>query len=325
MKIAIRMTLAIALAATVFAPLAATPAAAATSQETCAASVQGKVAWDRQGHTHWSPDHLRRLCETTTLVEPTIECFRSEIKNHGDWERAAKICTEGRHEVEVLYVVPKGRQARPGIENAISAMMAVAQRHYFQQLGVTFKLRSPLVQTVHIEEMNEAFKPVGEMFKRRSKFAENRFKTDYLYKENAIVCFFESDTKALAGGGRNLAGLPAYVWGRAYDQFHADSSSDLSNVFSLGTITHEMGHGFGLLHTGDVQRCFRKHGIDLGILPSLIMQFKPDPAQVTVYDRPFHAEEKRLLLTPGYLPDCLPFNRNRPHPTWYLRHPLPKP
>ena len=103
-------------------------------------------------------ENLRQLCETTTLVDATIECFNAEMQRHGDWPRGIKACTEGRHEVEVFYVVPSDKQARPDIEKALAAIMAVTQRHYFEALGVTFQLKTPLVQVIHIEEPDEAFK-----------------------------------------------------------------------------------------------------------------------------------------------------------------------
>ncbi len=293
-----------------------------TAEQICAAAIQGKVAWNRAGDKNWEPGNLRWLCESTALVDAAIECFRREIQSNDDWDRAIRTCTEGRHEVEVLYVVPKDKQARPDIEKALAAIMAVTQRHYFVALGVTFKLKTPLVQVLHIDEPSETFKKEGTMLERCSKLAKNEFKADYMYKENAVICFFEADT-ASAGGAGNLVGLPIWVWGPGYEQFRKDPSADLSKIFVLGAISHEMGHAFGLLHTEDARACFKKHGVDLGTLPKLIMQDKNDPRHTSVYDVPFHAQEKRLLLDPDYLPDCRPFIDNRPHASWHLRNPLP--
>src|ERR1700733_4988213 len=52
---------------------------AAASQQKCISAVRGKVAWNRQGDKNWTPDNLRSLCESTTLIDSTIECFQKEI------------------------------------------------------------------------------------------------------------------------------------------------------------------------------------------------------------------------------------------------------
>jgi hypothetical protein len=293
-----------------------------TEGQRCPAAIQGKVAWNRAGDKNWEPGNLRRLCESTSLVDATIECFRKEIQKQDDWDRATRTCTEGRHEVEVLYVVPKDKQARPDIEKALAAIMAVTQRHYFEQLGVTFKLKTPLVQIVHIDETSDAFSKEGAILNRCTDLGKNRFKADYMYKENALICLFEADTES-AGGSFNLVALPIWVWGRGYDAFRKDADSDLSKVLVLGAVSHEMGYSFGLMHTEDARSCFKKGGVDLGTLPNLIMQNKDDPRHVSVYDVPFLPQEKRLLLDPNYLPDCRPFIKDRPHASWHLRHPLP--
>ena len=230
---------------------------AAAAEQKCAAAIQGKVAWNWAGDKNWEPGNLRRLCESTTLVDATTECFRSEIQSHDDWERAIRTCTEARHEVEAVYVVPRDKQARADIEKALAAIMAVTQRHYFQQLGVTFKLKAPLVQVVHIEETSEDLKKDGAMYGRCTKLANNRFKADYMYKENVVICFFEGDTGSGVGGG-NVASLPIWIWGPGYDAFRKDATADLSKVLVLGAVSHELGHAFGLEHTEEIRPCFKK-------------------------------------------------------------------
>jgi hypothetical protein len=308
---------AIVLAAGLAAPLAARPAAAA--EQTCAAAIQGKVAWNRADDRNWEPGNLRRLCESTTLVDATIECFRSEIQSHDDWDRAIRSCTEARHEVEVIYVIPNGQHARPEAVKALEAIMAVIQRHYFLQLGVTFKLKTPLVSVVSIKEGVDELKG-DAMSARTQKFAENAFKRDYKYKENVIIAVYEGLDIGLGLGGYNMVSIPGDFWSPAYDMFK-QSPSDLPKTSLLHGWSHELGHAFGLEHTEDARKCFTKYGIDIGKLPSLIMQQRE--LRPTVYDYPFIPQEKRLLLDQSYYPACRPVLGDRPHASWHLRNPLP--
>jgi hypothetical protein len=300
----------------------AAAAAARTAEQKCVDAVQGKVAWDREGDKAWKPDNLRQLCAGTTLVASAIECFGQEIRSHGDWQRAINSCTEGRHEVQVVYVIPKGQQAKPDAAKALAAIMAVIQRHYFQQLGVTFKLREPLVNVVAIDEGVEELKAKeGEaMFERANRLAKTVFKRGYEYKENLIVTIFEGVDGGVGVGGGNVVAIPSGFWQPAYEMFKR-APADLPKVALLHGWSHEFGHAFGLAHTEDARKCFTNYGVDLGQLPSLIMQKKED--RPTVYDYPFIPQEKRLLLDESYYPACRPTLGDRPHASWHLRHPLP--
>jgi hypothetical protein len=56
------------------------------------------------------------------------------------------------------------------------------------------------------------------MYGRCIKLADNRFKADYMYKENALICFFEGDT----GRDKVVAMLPhcqSGCGGRAMTRF----------------------------------------------------------------------------------------------------------
>ena len=319
-----RMTRSLLAAIAVAAALVAAPVAgpAAAAEQSCRAAIQGKVAWNRAGDKNWEPGNLRRLCESTTLVDATIECFGNEIRSHDDWDGAIRTCTEARHEVEVVYVVPRDKRARPNIEKALAAIMAVTQRHFYEQLGVTFKLKAPLVQVVHIAEASEDIKKAETMSERCNKLANNRLKADFMYKENVVLCFFEADSGAGMGGG-NTVSFPIWIWGEAYEQYHKDPSADLSKIHNMGAVSHELGHAFGLDHTEEAKPCFKKYGVDLGPLPNLIMQ-KKDDDYLRMYQMTFLPQEKRLLLDPNYLPECRALLNGRPHASWHLRHPLPR-
>ncbi len=305
--------------AIVGASAAVTPAR--TAEQRCQEAVQGKVAWTRDGNRSWRPDDLRQLCGSTTLVAKTIECFQKELAAQGDGPRAIRSCTDGRHRVQVLYVIPRGQQPRPDAEKALEAIMAVLQRHFFQQLGVTFQLKSPLVSVVRINEGIGELNKGDTQYARANKLAADEFKSDYEYKENLILTVFEGADSGMGVGGGNVVSIPADFWRPAYEMFK-QSPADLPKVKLLHGWSHELGHAFGLAHTEDARKCFVQFGVDLGPLPSLIMQKKED--RPTLYDYPFIPEEKRLLLEESYYPSCRPTLGNRPHGRWHLRHPLPQ-
>lgn len=302
----------------VSASAAATPARSAGQK--CQDAVQGKVAWNREGNRSWRPDDLRQLCSSTTLTAKTVECFQKELNAQGDSQRAIRSCTEGRHRVQVLYVIPRGQQARPDAEKALEAIMVVVQRHFFQQLGVTFQLKTPLVSVVRIDETIDQLKGGDAQFARANKLAAGEFKGDHEYKENLILTVFEGADTGMGVGGGNVVSIPGDFWRPAYEMFK-QSPADLPKVKLLHGWSHELGHAFGLAHTEDARKCFALFGVDLGPLPSLIMQKKED--RPTLYDYPFIPQEKRLLLDETYYPLCRPTLGNRPHGHWHLQHPLP--
>ncbi len=293
-----------------------------TTEQKCVDAVQGKVAWNRRGDKRWQPDTVRKLCGDTNLVGPTIECFEKELKNQGDAQRAIASCTEGRQQLQVVYVIPKGQQALPDADKALAAIMGVIQRHYFQELGATFELKSPLVSVVAIDETVEELKDLdgSTMFKRAQRLAANEYREDYEYRDNVIVFVFGGLQLGAGVGGANVAAIAAPFWRPAYDMFKR-TPSDLPKVRGLHAWSHELGHAFGLMHTEDTRGCLKKFGIDLGTLASLIMQKRED--RPTVYDYPFIAEEKHLLLDEAYYSNCRPLLLKRSHASRHLRHPLP--
>ena len=306
-------------------PIANATAAAAvppTMEQKCFDAVQGKIAWNRRGDKRWQPDNVRKLCGDTNLVGPAIECFEKELKNQGDTQRAIASCTEGRQQLQVVYVIPKGQQALPDADKALAAIMGVIQRHYFQELGATFELKSPLVSVIAIDETVEELKDLdgSTMFKRAQRLAANEYREDYEYRDNVIVFVFGGLQLGAGVGGANVAAIAAPFWRPAYDMFKR-TPSDLPNVRGLHAWSHELGHAFGLMHTEDTRGCLKKFGVDLGTLPSLIMQKRED--RPTVYDYPFMAEEKHLLLDEAYYSNCRPLLLKRSHASRHLRHSLP--
>jgi hypothetical protein len=94
----------------------------------------------------------------------------------------------------------------------------------------------------------------------------------------------------------------------------------------VSVISHELGHAFGLDHVDETKKCLAKHGVDIGSrLHNVIMEGGSPAEDVppSVYDWPFIPQEKRLLLDENYFPECRPLLGDRPHASWFLRHPLP--
>lgn len=290
-----------------------------TAEQRCHEAIQGKVAWNRQGNKSWAPKDLKQLCSTTTLIAKTIECFEGAIKAHGDTQRAIRACTIDRHRVQAVYVIPKGQQPRPDAEKAIEAAMAVVQRHYFQQLGVTFQLTQPVVTTVHIADDAEKVKEA--VHAHAVSLAQKDFKSEYEYQENVIIAIFEGVVSGTAHGGQNVTSIPNNFWKPIYETFKR-SPAELPAASILHGWSHEIGHSLGLMHTEDTKNCLSRFGVNLGELPSLIMQKKENLP--TVYDYPFMPQENRLLLEESYYPACRPLVAGRPHARWHLQHRLPQ-
>ena len=222
--------------------------------------------------------------------------------------------------LQVLYVIPKGQTAKPDANQAITAIMAIIQRHYHQQLGVTFALKNPLVTTV-----NSPQDTAGAIdWNNHVNLIKTTLAHDYLVNQNVVFAILEG-TVGDAGGSWNTVKMTGNFWNEAYQAYKTNPATLPSKLHGW---SHELGHAFGLLHTSDAKTCFANQKVDLGNLPSLIMQKSNDLG--SVYNYPFLPQEKKLLLDSTYYPMCRPFlsesaagSKPRPHASEHLKHPLP--
>jgi hypothetical protein len=299
------------------------PAALPSTQQACAEAFQSRVAWNRQGNMRWRPEVLERLCATTTQTASTVECFTNEIRSHDNLQRAIQACTENRHQVQVVYVLPRNVEPLPNAEAAIATIMATVQQHYFRELGRTFQLRTPLVTVVRHDQTAAALTAAMALNRGRvtGDLIASQFRADFQYRENVILCVVEGVSLPTATGGGNIVVIPANFW-RSIHQHFMRSPTDVHSAGLLHGWSHELGHAFGLSHTEEGTRtCFARFGIAMGPFPRLIMQKTTD--RPSLFDYPFMPDEKRLLLEETYYPICRSLLGNRPHASRHLFHPLP--
>lgn len=73
---------------------APSPSRWSRSEDYCFDQVQNKLAWSRSGHKNWAPENIRLLCKNVKKqhVSQRIACFKKDIRNHYNKERAIHKC-----------------------------------------------------------------------------------------------------------------------------------------------------------------------------------------------------------------------------------------
>ena len=250
-----------------------------------------------------------------------IDIFNDSLSNF-DQEMAKErvSISKPKYLVQVIYILPEGASARPEYLKIIKIIFTHIQKHYHQQLGVTFELKEPLVRTIR--------SPLNAKQIRHSLFSDKgiirtRLHKDYYQDKNLIFSIIEGDnTHGL--GGINIA-KPGFLWNWSYETYKKDPEA---LVNTLTGWSHEIGHALGLGHTAEwTVPCLARYGINIGKLdPEGIMRSGGTRKRYfLVYNHTFIDEEKKLLLDQNYDPNCRMFSESeRPHSVNFLRIKLPE-
>ena len=250
-----------------------------------------------------------------------IDIFNDSLSNFDQEMKKNRVSTRSKPKylVQVIYVLPKGASARPEYLKIIKKIFTHIQRHYYQQLGVTFELKEPLVRTIR--------SPLNAKEIRHSLFLDKGIiKTilyrDYYQDKNPIFSIIEGDNTA-GRGGINIA-KPGFLWNWSYETYKKDPEELVNTLVGW---SHEMGHSLGLGHTAEYTvPCLARYGINIGKLPRAIMRSGgTNKVYGLAYNYTFIDEEKKLLLDQNYDPNCRIFSESqRPHSVNFLRIKLPE-
>ena len=240
-------------------------------------------------------------------------CLRFSLFFASGASVAPTIAVAQAMKVQALYVIPKGKQPRPNAERVIQSIMVDLQSHYLEQFGRTFELADPLV--TRVEAPGDAAAAVDWS----ANVTLVKAATPTYASQQNVVYTIQEGTTGDGGGSWNIVTMPGNFWNEAYNTY-------MKTPHLLPTVlhgwSHELGHAFGLMHTLDAKPCLAKKGVDLGDLPSLVMQKEDDLG--AVYNYGFLPQEKQMLMDATYQQDCLallsePGATPRPHPTKHLR------
>ena len=218
----------------------------------------------------------------------------------------------GRLKVRGVYIVPSGQQEKPQGKEAIAAILAMMQWHFLQQIGVTFEYE-PEVAVIRTNA-DAAAASTLDIALELGKKALNK---DYEGNKNILFTVVEGGLGGPAFGTPGMVRMPQSFWGDVYNTY-ANRPNALATI--LAGWSHELGHALGLEHTGEeTKACMLKNcGIDMGSLPSLLMQ--QSKAYPILYDYPFHKYEIKMLLDSTFCQDCLIDRETRPAAARYLRY-----
>lgn len=225
--------------------------------------------------------------------------------------RASASPATGRLKIRGVYIVPSDQKEKPRAREAIAACLGIMQLHYLKQIGRTFEYEPEVV----VIYSNHDTKATATM-EIALELCKKTLGKEYELNKNIMFTVVEGCPGDAAFGDPGVTRIQQGFWGTAYNAFIKDPQTLAS---TLPAWSHELGHAFGLEHTGEsTKACMWKEcKIDMGTLPSLLMQqSKHFP---TVYEYPFHKEEIKMLLDSTYCQNCLIDREDRPAAVRYLR------
>lgn len=225
--------------------------------------------------------------------------------------RAVASAPTGSLKVRGVYIVPSDQVEKPRAKEAIAACLGIMQLHYLKQLGVTFEYE-PEVAVIYSNQNTKATATMEIAL----ELCKKTLGAEYEANKNLMFTVVEGCPGNAAFGSPGVTRIQQGFWGNAYTTFINDPQKLAS---TLPAWSHELGHAFGLNHTGEeTKTCMLKeYNIDMGTLPSLLMwQSRAFP---TVYEYPFHSDEIKMLLDSTYCQKCLIGRGNRPAAVRYLR------
>jgi hypothetical protein len=217
----------------------------------------------------------------------------------------------GRLKVRGVYIVPSDQQEKPDAKAAIAAILAMMQWHFLQKIGVTFEYE-PEVATIRTTADASA---ASSLF-IALELGKKALNKDYEENKNILFTVVEGGLGGSAFGTPGMVRMPQSFWGATYNTYLSQPNTLATQ---LAGWSHELGHALGLEHTGELTKAclLKKYQVDMGTLPSLLMQ--QSKAFPVVYDYPFHQDEIKMLLDSTYCQQCLIDRGQRPAAARYLR------
>jgi hypothetical protein len=80
-------------------------------EKKCHKKVQGKVAWNQAGNKKWQEKNVVALCAGTRKPKRTIKCFKEEIADHNNWNKAIEQCSTTRNKEKKCFEMVQGKVA----------------------------------------------------------------------------------------------------------------------------------------------------------------------------------------------------------------------